>query len=87
MMQGEDLEFSVGSKAAVWQVKDPLLAPGGDYDEDYSDRYTCATMSGAPAVPLMLPLMGAGYSTFKFDGIQVFSSKRRIWTGKGLRGV
>jgi len=27
----EDLEFSVGSKAAVWEVKDPLLA---DYPED-----------------------------------------------------
>ncbi|KAG8857412.1 Chitin synthase, class 7 [Tulasnella sp. 330] len=25
----EDLEFSVGSKAAVWEVKDPLLAAGG----------------------------------------------------------
>ncbi|KIY50055.1 hypothetical protein FISHEDRAFT_40003 [Fistulina hepatica ATCC 64428] len=24
----EDLEFSVGSKATVWEVKDPLLAPG-----------------------------------------------------------
>jgi len=35
----EDLEFSVGSKAAVWEVKDPLLA-GGEYDEDVSsDRY------------------------------------------------
>ncbi|KAJ7644406.1 chitin synthase III catalytic subunit-domain-containing protein [Roridomyces roridus] len=26
----EDLEFSVGSKAAVWEVKDPLLAAGGN---------------------------------------------------------
>jgi len=25
----EDLEFSVGSKAAIWEVKDPLLAAGG----------------------------------------------------------
>lgn len=24
----EDLEFSVGSKAAVWEVKDPLLVSG-----------------------------------------------------------
>ncbi|KAI3611904.1 chitin synthase export chaperone [Moniliophthora roreri] len=40
----EDLEFSVGSKATVWEVKDPLLsghagssaasAPGGDYSEE-----------------------------------------------------
>ncbi|KAF8959797.1 chitin synthase III catalytic subunit [Flammula alnicola] len=36
----EDLEFSVGSKAAVWEVKDPLLAPSADYDEDaVSERY------------------------------------------------
>ncbi|KLO17549.1 hypothetical protein SCHPADRAFT_936921 [Schizopora paradoxa] len=33
----EDLEFSVGSKAAVWEVKDPLLAGAGEYgDEDQS---------------------------------------------------
>jgi len=31
----EDLEFSVGSKAAVWEVKDPLLAaPAMDYADD-----------------------------------------------------
>lgn len=36
----EDLEFSVGSKAAVWEVKDPLLAPGADYaEEDTSSNY------------------------------------------------
>lgn len=34
----EDLEFSVGSKAAVWEVKDPLLA-GADADEDTSSYY------------------------------------------------
>jgi len=34
----EDLEFSVGSKAAVWEVKDPLLA-GADADEDSSSYY------------------------------------------------
>lgn len=34
--QREDLELSVGSKAAVWEVKDPLLVgPGaGDYMEE-----------------------------------------------------
>jgi len=44
----EDLEFSVGSKAAVWEVKDPLLAgPGGmDYpEEDTASNYH----GGAPA--------------------------------------
>lgn len=42
----EDLEFSVGNKAAVWEVKDPLLAGrgGGEYaDEDQSNYH------GAPA--------------------------------------
>jgi hypothetical protein len=39
VFQREDLEFSVGSKAAVWEVKDPLLAGGNgsgglDYGED-----------------------------------------------------
>jgi len=34
----EDLEFSVGSKAAVWEVKDPLLA-GSDYPEDDASNY------------------------------------------------
>ncbi|KAF8232992.1 hypothetical protein L208DRAFT_1423012 [Tricholoma matsutake] len=39
----EDLEFSVGSKQAVWEVKDPLLAqPTGalsDYPEDDGSNY------------------------------------------------
>jgi len=43
----EDLEFSVGSKAAVWEVKDPLLTGNGsgglDYEEDASNYH------GAPA--------------------------------------
>ncbi|KAI0638913.1 chitin synthase III catalytic subunit [Trametes polyzona] len=43
----EDLEFSVGSKATVWEVKDPLLAGGTDYgDEDSASNYTHA---GPPA--------------------------------------
>jgi hypothetical protein len=43
----EDLEFSVGSKAAVWEVKDPLLAPGG---VDYSEEDTASDYHrGAPA--------------------------------------
>lgn len=46
-IQREDLEFSVGSKATVWEVKDPLLAgSGGDYgDEDNISSYN----GGAPA--------------------------------------
>ncbi|KIM52140.1 hypothetical protein SCLCIDRAFT_1224018 [Scleroderma citrinum Foug A] len=41
----EDLEFSVGSKLAVWEVKDPLLTGGGatggvtDYEEDTTSTY------------------------------------------------
>jgi len=41
----EDLEFSVGSKAAVWEVKDPLLAGGGEFEEDTTSNYH----GGAPA--------------------------------------
>ncbi|QRV84044.1 Chitin synthase III catalytic subunit [Ceratobasidium sp. AG-Ba] len=32
----EDLEFSVGSKQSVWEIKDPLLAPENDYGLDDS---------------------------------------------------
>lgn len=41
----EDLEFSVGSKAAVWEVKDPLLAGGMEEDDNFSYH-------GAPAPSL-----------------------------------
>lgn len=38
--QREDLEFSVGSKAAVWEVKDPLLAgQDSEYAEDVASNY------------------------------------------------
>jgi len=52
----EDLEFSVGSKAAVWEVKDPLLAPSGEYlDEDStSDRYYSGHNLSYNAPPSML---------------------------------
>ncbi|WWC58102.1 chitin synthase export chaperone [Kwoniella dejecticola CBS 10117] len=37
----EDLEFSVGSKAAVWEVKDPLMAGGSEYypEDDTQSSY------------------------------------------------
>lgn len=36
----EDLEFSVGSKASVWEVKDPLLPPNPEYvEEDIASTY------------------------------------------------
>lgn len=49
----EDLEFSVGSKAAVWEVKDPLLAPGGpDYaDEDSASERFPMPQQGGPGGP------------------------------------
>jgi len=44
----EDLEFSVGSKQAVWEVKDPLLAGGaGEYEDDVSSAYH----GGVPGAP------------------------------------
>ncbi|KAK2464866.1 hypothetical protein APHAL10511_002942 [Amanita phalloides] len=47
----EDLEFSVGSKATVWEVKDPLLTPGGPpgpggYDDDGSAYHAPASLVG-----------------------------------------
>jgi len=45
----EDLEFSVGSKAAVWEVKDPLLA-GSDYPEDDSSNYHAGDRGGTASL-------------------------------------
>jgi len=64
----EDLEFSVGSKAAVWEVKDPLLAPSGEYlDEDStSDRYPYSGNNSSyntapiPPLPNQQPQYGGG---------------------------
>ncbi|KII86256.1 hypothetical protein PLICRDRAFT_43838 [Plicaturopsis crispa FD-325 SS-3] len=49
----EDLEFSVGSKAAVWEVKDPLLASSTD---EYSEHDTASNYhgGGVPAAPASL---------------------------------
>ncbi|KAF9560293.1 hypothetical protein CPC08DRAFT_480032 [Agrocybe pediades] len=63
----EDLEFSVGSKAAVWEVKDPLLAQSaGEYDEDNSssERY------GAPPPLPGYPSSNGSYSNFAGQGQQ-----------------
>ena len=77
-------------------MKDPLLAPGGDYDEDNSDRYTYASstpMSGVPAVPPMPPLMGApGYSSSASSGYSAYNKGPTApqgggyGPGKGARG-
>ncbi|KAF7297581.1 hypothetical protein MKEN_01380800 [Mycena kentingensis (nom. inval.)] len=64
----EDLEFSVGSKAAVWEVKDPLLAadsgpeygaggPGrsfpGTAHYNYSEEDTASAYNGGPPASLV----------------------------------
>lgn len=46
-MQKEDLEFSVGSKQAVWEVKDPLLAGGSGADYDYQEDASSNFHAGA----------------------------------------
>lgn len=64
----EDLEFSVGSKAAVWEVKDPLLAgPGQDaFEEDNASAY-----HGAPPASLV-----GGVS-----GQQLYNQNQRAYGG------
>jgi len=51
MVQKEDLEFSVGSKAAVWEVKDPLLASGGQ--DDYPEGDNASAYHGGPPASLV----------------------------------
>ncbi|PPQ89900.1 hypothetical protein CVT25_004859 [Psilocybe cyanescens] len=64
-----NLEFSIGSKAAVWEVEDPLLAPSkGDYEEDTSsERY-----SNPPPLP-SYPSSNGSYSNFSGSGIPQYS--------------
>lgn len=45
----EDLEFSVGSKAAVWEVKDPLLAGSGSGGGEYNEEDGASNYHGGPA--------------------------------------
>jgi hypothetical protein len=46
VLQKEDLEFSVGSKQAVWEVKDPLLASSSGLDYDYQEDSSSNLHSG-----------------------------------------
>jgi len=69
----EDLEFSVGSKAAVWEVKDPLLAgagagldygmPGNNYagttHYNYSEEDTASNYHGGAPASLVGGVSGA----------------------------
>jgi hypothetical protein len=45
----EDLEFSVGSKASVWEVKDPLLAGSADGNGGYGEDDQSYLQGGTPA--------------------------------------
>lgn len=55
----EDLEFSVGSKAAVWEVKDPLLTAtvAADFEEDTTSNYH----TGGTAASLVGGVSGGQY--------------------------
>jgi len=56
----EDLEFSVGSKAAVWEVKDPLLAQEyNDSAEDTASNFHGPGMGGGVAPSLVGGISGA----------------------------
>jgi hypothetical protein len=57
----EDLEFSVGSKQAVWEVKDPLLA-GGHGDSGYGEDDVASNYpGGGPAASLVGGVGGEQY--------------------------
>jgi len=82
----EDLEFSVGSKAAVWEVKDPLLSgsngyPGGSARGDYSEEDVGSNYGGYAPPP--------GFSNNKtaslvggVSGTQYYNNQK----GGGARG-
>jgi len=69
----EDLEFSVGSKAAVWEVKDPLLTASADYDEDSTSNHhgggTAASLVGGVSGNQIYGGKG-GYSQGGYGGPQ-----------------
>ncbi|KIM41412.1 hypothetical protein M413DRAFT_71705 [Hebeloma cylindrosporum] len=83
----EDLEFSVGSKAAVWEVKDPLLAPGAgtEYDEDANSSYE----RNAPYQPMPPPLPGYPSNNSLVGGVsgaQMYGGPPGIGGGGGGGG-
>ncbi|KAG8821274.1 Chitin synthase, class 7 [Serendipita sp. 399] len=46
----EDLEFSVGSKAAVWEVKEPFLGNGGGAGEQWEEDAVSHYGGAAPSL-------------------------------------
>jgi len=61
----EDLEFSVGSKTSVWEVKDPLLAGvrggGTEYDDDQSNYHPQPSLVGGVSGGQLYQAQSHGY--------------------------
>jgi len=75
----EDLEFSVGSKAAVWEVKDPLLAGAGG-GPDYSEEDSGSNYHGAAYA------VGGGYGAGKTASL-VGGVSGQQWYGQSGGGA
>jgi len=56
----EDLEFSVGSKQAVWEVKEPMMG-GGMESHTWADEGDAVSHYGGPAPSLIGGVSGAQY--------------------------
>ncbi|KAL7007579.1 Chitin synthase, class 7 [Cystobasidiomycetes sp. EMM_F5] len=66
MITKEDLEFSVGSKQAVWEVKEPLLGNGAPSAfagfDDVNSTYSHPSAAGQPGAYHHAPPMPSYYS-------------------------
>ena len=97
MSQREDLEFSVGSKAAVWEVKDPLLAAGGggpDYGlagnnyaatahYNYSEEDTASNYHGGAPASLVGGVSGAQLYNGAAPGFNPYQQQQPQQRGRG----
>ncbi|KAJ3749330.1 hypothetical protein DFH05DRAFT_1593490 [Lentinula detonsa] len=85
--QHEDLKFSVGSKAAVWEVKNPLLSgsagyPGGSSWGKYSEEDVRSNYGGyAPP-----PSFGNNKTASLVSGVSGAQLYNRKSYGAGGRG-
>ncbi|WVF66043.1 chitin synthase export chaperone [Kwoniella sp. CBS 6097] len=79
----EDLEFSVGSKAAVWEVKDPLMNPSADY---YTEDDSHSSYRGAGGS--LVGGMGGNqyYGNFPAQGGSGYG-QQSTYGGQGYGGV
>ncbi|KAF5347046.1 hypothetical protein D9758_011632 [Tetrapyrgos nigripes] len=87
--QYHDLEFSVGSKAAVWEVKDPLLAGQGNsaHGGDYSEEDSGSNYGFAPPPGFGGYAGGGGKAASLVGGVsgtQLYD--RKVGGGPGGRG-